>query len=115
MSAFQSPLRLGVGPFLPLRYLQAYEATIPGAAERIFANFEAESEHRRQLERETSRRDSFRSNMGLVAGYCIALVIITVAVVAIFRGYSWQGVTILGTGLATDGFYIRYRIEINIS
>lgn len=88
------------GPLPPPGALQAYEDTLPGAAERIFANSEAESEHRRSLEREASRRDSFRSYVGMAAGYCVAMLLILIAWVAIREGHPWPGATILTGGLA---------------
>jgi uncharacterized membrane protein len=88
------------GPLPPPSALKAYEDTLPGAAERIFSNSEAEAEHRRALEREASRRDSFRSYVGMLAGCCVAILIILIAWVAIREGHSWPGATILTGGLA---------------
>ena len=89
------------GPIPPPSVLEGYESVLPGAAERILANFEAESAHRRRLEASTQEQASSRSRLGLLAGYCVAAMLIALAAYALFKGYSWQAVAILGGGLGT--------------
>ena len=82
-------------PLPPPAALEAYEKTLPGAADRIFRNAEAESEHRRRLEREAS----IRQRLGMFMGYAVALAIVLVAAIAILYGHAWTGGLILAGGL----------------
>ena len=88
------------GPLPPPNVLKSYEDILPGATERILANFEDESQHRRQLEKQAFDSDSFRSKIGLFAGCFVALSLIGVATLCVLNGYAWQAVAILGVELA---------------
>jgi uncharacterized membrane protein len=83
------------GPLPPPAAFEAYEKTLPGAADRIFKNVETESEHRRQLEREASSRQW----LGMFMGYGVALAIVVVAAIAVVGGHAWTGGGILAGGL----------------
>lgn len=88
------------GPLPPPAVLKSYEDILHGSTERILTNFENESQHRRQLEKQASDSDSLRSMVGLIAGCVVALLLIGVATLCVLNGYAWQAVAILGVELA---------------
>ena len=92
---------LTIGPVPPPEVLEAYEKIVPGSAKLTFDNFIAETEHRRKLESETSNRDTFRSNLGMISGYVVAVFLIGVALMAILEGHPGPGATIIVGGLAS--------------
>ena len=92
---------LTIGPVPPPEVLEGYERIVPGSAQLSFDNFVAESTHRRLLETEASRRDTFRSKSGMFAGYCVALLLIFVAAIAIIEGHPGPGAAIIVGGLAS--------------
>ena len=86
------------GPLPPPQMLQQYEATVPGAADRILRMAERESEHRRSLEREVvaaEREDRARQRserrLGQVLGFVLCVVAIVAGAVVAVRSSGTAG------------------------
>lgn len=60
-------------PYPPASELEGYERILPGAADRIFSLVEAESVHRRELEKAALKRESRDSLIGLAAAFAVAM------------------------------------------
>lgn len=79
------------GP-LPLpAHLEKYEAVLPGAAERIMAMAEKQSDHRRGLETKVVNSDIANSRLGLIFGFIIAMLGISGGVFLINNGKIVEG------------------------
>lgn len=76
--------------------MQQYDDVLPGAADRVIAMAERQSEHRIKLETKVISWDVRRANGGLAAGFIIALAFLAAAVFLIVEGHRIEG-TILGT------------------
>ncbi|MDE6917241.1 MAG: DUF2335 domain-containing protein [Lachnospiraceae bacterium] len=72
------------GPLPPPSIIQGYENVIPGAAERILAMAEKQSEHRQLMERTMIQSDSRDSLLGIVAALILGVgCLVTSCVIAI--------------------------------
>lgn len=72
------------GPLPPPSIIQGYENVIPGAAERILAMAEKQSEHRQLMERTMIQSDSRDSLLGIIAALILgAGCLVTSCVIAI--------------------------------
>ena len=60
-------------PYPPASELEGYERTLPGAADRIFSLVEAESLHRRELEKKALEKESRDSLIGFAAAFVVAM------------------------------------------
>ncbi len=86
------------GPLPPPEIFKGYNSIVPGAAERILANFEAESNHRRSIETKIIDSDARETLLGQVFALTIGVVaIVTGGVAAIF------GAEIAGAFIGTGG------------
>lgn len=59
------------GPLPHPDTLQRFNEIVPGAADRILKQFEAQSEHRRYLEKRFSFHEIIKSYLGLACGFVI--------------------------------------------
>lgn len=77
-------------PLPPPQFLDAYEATLPGAADRILALTESEAEHRQQMVARLVDADAHRTRRGLLYVFVLAsIIVVTVtsfAIVAVIVG-----------------------------
>lgn len=89
------------GPIPPPELLFQYDQLIDNGAERIFAQFEAQSEHRRNLERTVVNSDQRRANWGLVCGTLVSLAAIAVAGLAVYTGHTLLGLSAAFGTIAT--------------
>jgi hypothetical protein len=69
----------------PAQEIEALERTIPQAGERLLRLVEREAEHRQGLEQRILTGDSFRANLGLIAGIVMAMGVSTASLTAIFH------------------------------
>jgi uncharacterized membrane protein len=76
----QTALQFVVGPMPSSKEMQGYEAVLPGAAERLFRIrereidvFEHQVKNRTYMERRVVESDIQRANLGLAAGFIIAV------------------------------------------
>jgi uncharacterized membrane protein len=100
------------GPLPPADQLRAYEAVLPGAADRIISMAERQQEHRLDLERTTVHEAASRSRWGLRLGFVIAVLVIGVGAAAIFTGAALAGFgIILGEGAVLSGVFVYGRVE----
>lgn len=76
------------GPLPPPEVLAGYEATLPGAADRILAMAERQSAHRQELETTVATGDSRRQLYGLLAGTVVTMSALALAGVLAFFGHS---------------------------
>lgn len=76
-----------VGPIPPPDLLAQYEQTLPGLADRLTQIAEQESEHRRGLRRRAIRL----SEMGLAAGFTIAMTALCGGLYLIHEGRQAEG------------------------
>ena len=83
------------GPIPSPQDLAQYEAIMPGLADRLIERFERQSEHRMALEREVTRADVRRANLGLTAGFTVALTSIGASAFLVAHGHDVAG-TVLG-------------------
>lgn len=78
-------------PYPPSSELEGYERVLPGAAERIFALVEAESKHRRELEKTALERESRDSLIGLAAAFVVAMTATVGGGALVYFGYPVAG------------------------
>lgn len=90
------------GPIPPPNHFAQYENVLPGAADRILSMAEREQEDRHR----SNKMDRKLSFIGLWLGAILTLIIIGVAVYAIFCGAVKEGVIVLGTIIAISGIYV---------
>jgi uncharacterized membrane protein len=79
--------------------LRQYDLLHPGFAERIFATFEAQANHRMELEKTTIHSDIRRSWGGLFAGLIVASLVIVLGFVAIMNSHDVAGSALSCSGL----------------
>jgi uncharacterized membrane protein len=84
------------GPLPAPEDLQRYDEILPGGAERIFAAFERQSEHRQALEKAVTSANIRAQDRGPWLGFIVALVFFAGSIFLITNGYGVAG-TILGT------------------
>jgi uncharacterized membrane protein len=77
--------------------LEAYEKATPGLAERIVADFEAKSAHRREQERLTLAAEIRWHNRGQFFGFVLGLVMPLIGAATALSGHDLAG-GFIGTG-----------------
>ena len=86
------------GPVPPPEVIEKYERILPGAAERIFTNWEKQTEHRHNLESRVVKTDNLKSILGVVFGFIAVMGAIWGGVYTALHGY-----TLFGGGLSLAG------------
>lgn len=81
--------------------LEGYERILPGAAERIFAMAESQSNHRQGLEVKALSIEGRNSLLGIVAGWFIGVFGLSVAGFCIYTGHDAAGGALGGISLAS--------------
>lgn len=76
-----------IGPIPPPELLAKYEQTLPGLADRLVALAERESDHRRALQRRAMRL----SELGLAAGFTIAMTALCGGIFLVHEGSQVEG------------------------
>ncbi len=89
-------------PLPPPAHLAEFERILPGAAERIFAQFESEASHRRLLEREDARFASRDAAVGQALAGLYALAAFSLTGFAIYMSATWVA-AFLGGGTIVSG------------
>jgi uncharacterized membrane protein len=82
------------GPLPPPNILEQYNKIVPGAAERIIAQAECQTEHRIKLESKIIDSEISRSSHGLIAGTIVALACIIGGCLLVYADHDWAGATI---------------------
>lgn len=83
------------GPLPSPLTLKEFEETLPGAAERIFAEWEAETRHRHETERKILQADVRAEARGQWLGFVLALIFLGAAVYLIEAGHGATGVAVV--------------------
>lgn len=78
-------------PYPPASELEGYERTLPGAADRIFSLVEAESLHRRELEKKALAKESRDSLIGFAAAFVVAMTATIGGGFLVYSGYPIAG------------------------
>lgn len=89
------------GPLPPASEMAQYEKICPGAADRIIAIVEKQSEHRQKIEHVAVWASSWRSILGVVFAFFIAIAALILSGICFYLGYIKTGCTIFGSTLAT--------------
>lgn len=84
-----------IGPLPHERTLEAYERIVPGAAKMIFANFEGQGKHRRNIETFAMKWGTIRAFAGLACGLIVTLLFLWASYLLIKDDHDVAG-TILG-------------------
>jgi len=84
------------GPLPPPEAFERYNQTLPSAAERIMAQAEVQSAHRRQVEMHAVRVTARDSLLGLLSAFLIGTTGMVCATIVILHGQPVSG-TILGS------------------
>lgn len=86
-----------IGPIPPPELLASYERTLPGLADRLVAVAENESEHRRALQRRAMRL----SELGLAAGFAIAMTALGGGIFLVHEGSQAEGMSSIILAIAS--------------
>jgi uncharacterized membrane protein len=86
-----------IGPIPPPEQLAQYEGTLPGLADRLVTIAERESEHRRALQRRAIRL----SELGLAAGFTIAMTALCGGIFLVHEGSQAEGMSSIILAIAS--------------
>jgi uncharacterized membrane protein len=85
------------GPIPPPYVLAKYERALPGLADRLVRIAERESEHRRELQRRAIRL----SELGLAAGFVIAMTALCGGIFLVHEGSQAEGMSSIILAIAS--------------
>lgn len=88
------------GPIPDPMTLERYEQILPGAAERILAMAEKQSDHRQSLESIVIKSGSRDSLLGVISAFVIGMTITICGTIVILNGHLWPGTIIGSVGTA---------------
>ena len=98
------------GPLPHPAILEAYERIVPGGAERIFKQFEAQSAHRQAMELTVLRSNSFVQIFGAVSAFLLGMVGIAGGLYLVLQGRNVEGLSAFLAALASLlGIYVYGR------
>jgi uncharacterized membrane protein len=86
-----------IGPIPPPEVLAKYERALPGLADRLVTLAERESEHRRGLQRRAIRL----SELGLAAGFAIAMTALCGGIFLVHEGSQAEGMSSIILAIAS--------------
>ena len=89
------------GPLPPPQLMREYNDLVPGGAERIFAVFEKQVEHRHLLERTVVQGNNRRADRGFWAALMLALIVVLGGFALAFLGKSLAGLAAIIIALAS--------------
>jgi hypothetical protein len=90
------------GPFPHPEHLERYAALYPRAPEVIFNTFEAQSDHRREMESITVEGNETRANRGQWLAYSLVVIALGIGLTAVLTGQAVTGGVIV-TAAFTGG------------
>jgi uncharacterized membrane protein len=100
------------GPLPHPDILRGFEEIIPGSAERILAQFEQQSAHRRDVEARVIRSGAFSQQVGSISASLIGLIGVGGGVWLTYCGKSIAGLTsLIGTLAALVRVYLYKRTQ----
>jgi uncharacterized membrane protein len=89
------------GPLPHPEILEHYDRIVPQGAERIFRQFEAQSEHRHKIESRVIRANTFVQIFGAIAAFIIGLTAIAGGLYLVYVGKGLEGFGAFFGGLAS--------------
>ena len=103
------------GPVPPPNILKEYDLVVPGAAARILAQAEAQTQHRIKLEDRVTNSDIRKSYWGLGIGAVVSLVPVVGGCILVALGHDTAGAAIAGTSLASLAAVFVYGTSVRRS
>lgn len=97
------------GPLPPPAVIEEFRELVPDAPERIFRQWEGESEHRRAYEKTALEASIRRDLIGQLSATLFALSALAVAVFALWMGEPWVAGVIGGGTIASVVGAFLYR------
>ena len=95
------------GPLPHPDILERYDGIVPNGAERIFAQFESQSAHRRMIEAKVINSNSFVQVFGAISALLLGLLALGGGLFLVHEGKSLLGFGAFFTGLASlVGVYV---------
>jgi len=91
------------GPIPPPSLLKAYDAIVPGSADRIMRWSESQTEHRQRLEREESRAEIAQFARGQHYALAIGVMVVAGAVACAWLGHPWVSGVLSVAGFGAIG------------
>jgi uncharacterized membrane protein len=91
------------GPLPAPQILKGYDDVVPGAADRILGEFQAQGAHRRRMEQFVVISDAVRAFLGLLIGGGLAVYMIYNGSQLLEAGKSIDGFGQIGTAIAVGG------------
>ena len=89
------------GPLPPPAELKKYNEIVPDGAERLFQDFEKNSEHKRQTERIKTLGIIITQSLGLIFAFIFAITGLGVSVYCATIGQTWLAAILGGTTIAS--------------
>lgn len=83
-------------PYPPIEYLRGLDQIVPGGAQHLIDQADAQANHRRGLEEDVVHNGQRRANGGQWLGFAIAIAFLVGAILLILKGHDWAG-AIIGT------------------
>lgn len=99
--AIQASVSSFSGPLPPPEALAAFDAIVPGAAERILVMAEKQQTHRHQLESQVVSSNSFAQRLGPILGFVLAALIVLGGFWLIEQGKSIVGMAAILSATAS--------------
>lgn len=95
------------GPLPPPEVLAKFDQVVPGGAERILAQFEAQRTHRQRIELKVINSNTFVQVFGAISALLLGLLAIGGGLFLVHEGKSLEGFGAFFTGLAAlVGVYV---------
>ena len=102
------------GPLPPPEALDKYNQALPGAAERILAMAEKQSDHRRELEAKVVSSNVFVQKVGPFLGFVVAMTVVVGGMILILRGKDGYGLAAIIAALASlTGVFVYGKAKQN--
>ena len=99
---FQAMMRASYsGPLPPPEFLERYNLTLPGLAERIIKMAESQHDHRLEIERKVIEANISAQRLGTYCGFAVAMTAILGGIGLIFIGKEATGLTSILTALVS--------------
>lgn len=91
---------MATGPLPPAEQLEQYNKVVPGLANVIVSEFQANATQRRRVEWFVAISDTVRSYLGMAIGGALAVYIVYTGAELLRAGHSLEGFGAIGTAIA---------------
>lgn len=100
------------GPLPHPDILRQFEEIVPGAAERIFTQFEEQSAHRRAMEAQVIRSNAFSQRLGSISASLIGILGVGGGIWLTYAGKNLAGLaSVIATLAALTGVYLAQQAK----